>query len=240
MLKAKDFRKRAWDHLGGKWLSNPWSTFAIIALIYLAISAVGGSLSWLGIGAIALFIVSGPLELSMAIISTNVVRGQEIKVEDTFSGFKNMGSALVLWLLNNIFIFLWSLLFIIPGIIKAYSYSMSFYILRDHPEMSQDEARRTSMAMMRGNKWRLFCLDFSFIGWAILCMLTFGILSVWVMPYSMTAHAEFYQSLVDAMPQAAEPASATETPATDNTTETPATETPSEEPPAEPFEDMKG
>lgn len=240
MLKAKDFRKRAWDHLGGKWLGNIWGTFAIIALIYLAISAAGGVLSMALIGFALLIIVSGPLELGFAIVSLNVVRGHGIKVENIFDGFKNMASAIILWLINNIFIFLWTLLLIIPGIVKSYSYSMSFYILRDNPEMSQDEARRTSMAMMSGNKWRLFCLDFSFIGWAILCGLTFGILSVWIIPYHQTARAEFYQSLVDAMPQAAEPASATETPATDNTTETTATETPSEEPPAEPFEDMKG
>ena len=197
MLKARDFRQRAWAHLGGNWLGKIWGTFALITLVYLVIDGVCGGLSWVAIGTAALIIVSGPLELGFAIISTNVVRGNEIKFEEFFDGFKNMGSAILLWLLNTVFIALWSLLLIIPGIIKSYSYSMSFYILRDNPNMSQDEARRTSMAMMHGNKWRLFCLDFSFIGWLILCGLTFGILTFWVLPYMRTAHAEFYQSLLE-------------------------------------------
>ena len=196
MLRAKDFRRRAWAHLGGNWLGNIWGTFAIVTLIYLVIDALGGSLSWALVGLAALIVVSGPLELGLAIISLNVARGVEIKIEQLFDGFKNMAAAIILWLLNNIFIFLWSLLFIIPGIIKSYSYSMSYFILRDNPSMSQDDARSASMAMMYGHKWRLFCLDFSFIGWIILCGLTFGILTFWVFPYIRTAHAEFYQSLL--------------------------------------------
>lgn len=195
MLKAKDFRQRAWEHLGGNWVGNIWGTFAIIMLVLLGVSMVCGGVPV--IGWVASIIITGPLSLGLAIISTNVVRGEEIKIENLFDGFKNMSTSIILWLLNQIFIFLWSLLFIIPGIIKQYSYSMSFFILRDNPTMSQDEARRASMAMMHGNKWRLFCLDFSFIGWIILDGLTLGLLSFWVGPYIQTAHAEFYQSLVD-------------------------------------------
>lgn len=197
MLKAKDFRDRAWNHLGDSWGSKVWGTFALIALVYLAISAACGGLSEIGIGVAATIIVSGPLEMGITTASLNVVRGEELKFENLFDGFKNMGSTLVLWLLNTIFTFLWALLFVIPGIVKAYAYSMSFFILRDNPQMSQSEARRMSIDMMTGNKWRLFCLDFSFIGWGLLCALTFGILSVWVLPYIRTAHAEFYQSLID-------------------------------------------
>ena len=73
---------------------------------------------------------------------------------------------------------------------------MSYYILIDNPGLSANEARKRSMAMMRGNKWRLFCLDFSFIGWIVLCVLTFGILVFWVAPYQEAARAEFYQDLI--------------------------------------------
>ena len=214
MLKAKDFRQRAWAHLGGNWLGKIWGTFAIVTLVCMAINALCSVLSWALVGLAALIVISGPIELGLAIISTNVVRGTEIKTENLFDGFKNnMASAIILWLLNNIFIFLWSLLLVIPGIIKIYSYSMSYFILRDNPAMSQDDARHASMAMMYGNKWRLFCLDFSFIGWIILSGLTFGILSFWVMPYICTAHAEFYQSLLEES-AAANPAPQIET--TDN------------------------
>ena len=218
MLKAKDFRKRAWDHLGGEWLGNVWGTFAVIALLYVVVNSVGGAMSVALIGLAVMIFVSGPLELGMAIVSTNVVRSERIEVEDAFGGFRdNMTTAIILWLLNNIFIFLWSLLLVIPGIVKSYSYSMSFFILRDNPTMNQNEARRRSMEMMKGNKWRLFCLDFSFIGWIILCGLTFGILSFWIIPYMMTARAEFYQSLLgEAVPY------------TENT-----------EPPADPFENTE-
>ena len=197
MLRAKDFRQRAWEHLGGNWVGRTWGIFALVTLVYSAIVGACGGLFIAAVGIAAMIIVSGPLELGLVIISTNVVRGTRIEFENLFDGFKNMGNAIVLWLLNNIFIALWSLLFLIPGIIKKYSYSMSFFILRDNPTMSQSDARRASMAMMRGNKWRLFCLDFSFIGWLILCGLTCGILSFWVNPYMQTAHAEFYQSLLD-------------------------------------------
>ena len=99
-------------------------------------------------------------------------------------------------LLNGIFIFLWTLLFIVPGIIKTYSYRLSYYILADNPSMSATEVRKRSIELMRGNKWRLFCLELSFIGWELLCILTLGILSFWVTPYYNAAIAEFYQSLL--------------------------------------------
>ncbi len=78
----------------------------------------------------------------------------------------------------------------------SYAYSMSWFILADDPNIPANEARKRSIEMMRGNKWRLFCLDFSFIGWILLSILTFGILLFWIMPYMQTARAEFYQDLL--------------------------------------------
>ena len=83
----------------------------------------------------------------------------------------------------------------IPGIIKSYSYAMTMYILADHPEMAPLDAIAESKRIMTGNKWRLFCLDLSFIGWLVLCILTFGILTLWVAPYQQCARAEFYESI---------------------------------------------
>ena len=98
-------------------------------------------------------------------------------------------------ILMSIFTFLWSLLLFIPGIVKAYSYSMTMYVLADHPEMSATDAIAESQRIMQGNKWRLFCLDLSFIGWLFLCALTLGILTLWIAPYQETARAEFYESI---------------------------------------------
>ncbi|MDE6374098.1 MAG: DUF975 family protein, partial [Clostridia bacterium] len=177
-------------------LSGKWGTMVLIALIVSLITGVCGGLSWVGIGAVALLIVTGPLFLGEAMQFLRLIRGQRVDVSKVFDGFKNFGNAFLLSLLNNIFIALWSLLFVIPGIIKSYAYSMSFYILADNPNMDANTARVRSIELMRGNKWRLFCLDFSFIGWYLLCGLTFGILTFWVAPYHMTARTLFYQEIL--------------------------------------------
>lgn len=191
LLKAKDYRQRAWSALSGK-----WGAMAIIALIYMLISVALSGLSAIGIGAIALILVIGPLELGMTKCYIKVARGGVPQISEMFDGFSNFLRAFLLYLINTIFIALWSLLLVIPGIIKSYSYSMSFFILADNPGMDANEARKLSMKMMEGHKWRLFCLDFSFIGWMLLTILTFGILSFWVSPYTGVARAEFYEELL--------------------------------------------
>ena len=98
-------------------------------------------------------------------------------------------------LLTGIFVFLWSLLLVIPGIIKLFSYSMTKYILEEYPELSASEAIDRSRAMMRGHKFDLFWLYLSFIGWAILCVLTAGIGYLWLVPYMETAETAFYEDV---------------------------------------------
>lgn len=190
-MLSKDFRKKAWTALSGK-----WGTFAVIVLIYAIISAICGVLSsFAGIGSLIALLITGPFTVAFALLGIKVIRGEGITVADMFNGFKNLGNTFLLYLTNQIFIFLWSLLLIIPGIIKSFSYSMSYYIMAENPEISASEARKQSIIMMQGNKWRLFCLHFSFIGWYILCGLTFGILYFWVAPYVETATAAFYEDL---------------------------------------------
>lgn len=98
-------------------------------------------------------------------------------------------------LLTVIFIFLWSLLLIIPGIIKGYSYAMTPYILEENPELSANEAIDRSRFMMRGHKFDLFWLQLSFIGWFFLCILTAGIGFLWLEPYYYSAKAAFYEEV---------------------------------------------
>lgn len=199
-MLAKDYRDLARASLGHKWLGNKWGNFAVIALIYILINAAGGATAYFGIGAIVLLIVSGPLEYGVAYTSIKVARGGEPQVNDLFEGFKDLGKPVLLYIINSIFVFLWSLLFIIPGIIKSIEYSMSYLILHDNPSLSANEARQQSMSLMKGNRWRYFCLMFSFIGWLLLCGLTAGILSFWVLPYMRTAQAHFYESLLPPAP----------------------------------------
>ena len=97
--------------------------------------------------------------------------------------------------LMYLFIVLWSLLLIIPGIIKAFSYSMTQFILEENPELSANEAIDHSRAMMKGHKFDLFWLLLSFIGWGILCIFTFGIGYIWLTPYVNTSVAAFYEDV---------------------------------------------
>ena len=97
--------------------------------------------------------------------------------------------------LMSVFVFLWSLLFVIPGIIKAFSYAMTPYILEEHPELTANEAIDHSRAMMKGHKFDLFWLYLSFIGWGILCIPTLGIGTFWLIPYMQTAQASFYEDV---------------------------------------------
>jgi len=101
----------------------------------------------------------------------------------------------VLNLLITLKVIAWSLLFVIPGIVAAYRYSMATYIMAENPGMQATEAIERSKALMDGRKGDLFCLDLSFIGWAILASITFGIGYLWLIPYIYTAYAAFYETL---------------------------------------------
>ena len=95
----------------------------------------------------------------------------------------------------NIFIFLWTLLLIVPGIIMSYAYAMTPYIMKDNPEMGAMECIKKSKAMMNGYKWKLFLLDLGFIGWILLACITFGIYGLWLTPWMQTSRAKFYEEL---------------------------------------------
>lgn len=112
-------------------------------------------------------------------------------------GFKNNYMNMVgVMFLRTLYTFLWSLLFIIPGIIKSYEYRMIPYIMAENPDISSEEAFRISKEMMDGNKWDAFVLDLSFIGWDLLSILTCGILSIfYVNPYRYATNAELYLEL---------------------------------------------
>lgn len=182
---ARDYRHAAWNKLSGN-----WSTVVVAYLIY---SLLLGVLSYTGIGSLLL---SGVLAIGMCVITLQISRLGKSGIESIFDGFrKGLGNNIVAGILVQIFTFLWTLLFIIPGIVKSYSYAMTYYILADNPDMAPTDAITESRKMMDGNKWRLFCLDLSFIGWYLLSILTLGILALWISPYNMMARAEFYESL---------------------------------------------
>lgn len=140
-------------------------------------------------------VLSPGLSLSMVMIYLNLTYGDEPKLEDLLGGVKMLGKAWCLSLLIGIFTFLWALLLYIPGIIKALSYSMSYYILADNPDMTAREALNESKRITQGHKGEIFVLGLSFIGWILLTAVTLGIAGIYTVPYMQTTMANFYQSI---------------------------------------------
>ena len=162
----------------------------VIALITALIGGILGAVP--GIGSIASFVITPVLSLAMCAIYLNLVNGQKPEIGDLFSKFNQLVPALVANLLVALFTALWMLLLIIPGIIKSISYSMTFYILAENPELSGIEAINRSKAMMEGHKMEYFILQLSFIGWILLGAITLGIAYIWVLPYMQATTTNFY------------------------------------------------
>lgn len=198
MKYAADFRAIARDALRGKWLVAVLTGF-VASLMGACIATGGGSGSsgsssastqlsdlhaprflftffvilvflavvWL----MVTIVIGGAGKLGYATFNLKLVDHEEAVFSDLFSQFHRLGAGFCMNFLMGLFTFLWSLLFVIPGIIKSFSYAMTPYILAEHPEMTATEAITESRRIMAGNKWRLFCLGFSFIGWNLLCSL---------------------------------------------------------------------
>lgn len=205
MVQNSILRENARKQLGGNIFANAWLMVMVACLIYSAIVSIA---SFFVVG----IIIAGPMLYGLARITVNRVYGQEkVDLGDLFKGFTdNFAQTLLLGLLQSIFVFLWSLLFLIPGIVKSYSYSMAFYIMQDDPSKDWKACLDESKAMMVGHKWQLFCLDFSFLGWIILGALCCGIGVIFVTPYMQTARANFYMALKASVSNGADSAPAAE------------------------------
>lgn len=119
---------------------------------------------------IAMIVISGAGKLGYATFNLKLVDGKQPRISDLFSQFHRLGDGFCMNFLQGLFVALWTLLFVIPGIVKQYSYAMTPYILAENPGMTATEAITQSRYVMKGNKFRLFCLGFSFIGWELLCV----------------------------------------------------------------------
>ena len=148
-----------------------------------------------GILGIVRFIVGGPVKLGYCRFLLKMQDGEDAQVGVLFSRFDRFGDGFCLELLTSLYIMLWSLLFIIPGLVKAYAYAMAPFILEENPNMTPSEAIKASRELMDGHKFDLFCLHWSFFGWALLSVLTLGIGSLWLNPYMNAATAAFYRSI---------------------------------------------
>lgn len=169
-----------------------------ILLVLLIVLVVYGLLAVMsGVGAIVSFIIAGSISLSFASIFLNVLKGKKPVAKDLIFGFQdeNLLRGLFAFLRYEIFTLLWTLLLIVPGIIKSISYSQMFYLMAENPKMTAGEAQAKSMKIMEGHKWDYFILQLSFIPWHLLSIVTFGIAEIYVTPYVSTTNAAFYKKI---------------------------------------------
>ena len=211
MKTNTEYKSEALAALKGNWPQAVLATFIVGAVCILVwtpyywqyakllenatdIEALSGSTVWWLIGFAAMMLVGGPLIVGMVNAFKNLlVRGENRLVDAEFKiAFGNWLHHFWGYFLKYFFVLLWSLLFLIPGIIKSLAYAMTNYILVDYPELSANKAIDLSQEMMKGHKYDLFYLYLSFIGWYFLSILTLGIGYLWLMPYIQSAQSSFY------------------------------------------------
>lgn len=198
-MTRAEIKELAKEKLGGSIFSNQWLFALLACLIVGVISTVVASFAGIGFG--LTIIIAGPLMYGMAHLFLNQVRtGEQMKLSGIFKGFKDdFAQTLLLGLLMTVFISLWSLLLVIPGIIMAYAYSMAFYIKVDHPEYTWKMCLSESKKLTEGHKAELFVLDLSFIGWYFVGSLCLGIGTLWVEPYHEASRALYYEEFKKAL-----------------------------------------
>ena len=208
MQLNSELRAQARERLEGQ-----WGTFVLMTFLMLVIQTilqipgyigslleilspenVLASLSFSNISNI-LSLLALPLSWGLTVSLLRNHREESVDLENLFDGFRGGRYTRVFCalFLVNLFTFLWALLLIIPGIMKAFSYALTPYILLDEPELTARQAITRSCEIMQGRRWKLFCLSLSFIGWGILSLLTFGIGFLWLAPYMNASVAAFYE-----------------------------------------------
>ena len=148
-----------------------------------------------GLLGIVSFILGGTVELGYAKFLLKQYDRKELQFSDLFSQFERFGTGFAQKFLRTLYTVLWTMLFVIPGIVKSLSYAMTPFILNDHPEMTASEAIKASQKLMDGHKMDLFILGLTFIGWEILACLTMGIGFLFLNPYMNAAYAAFYRNI---------------------------------------------
>lgn len=194
-MTRQELKFRAKERLGNNIFDHNWLMALVVVLIFGAITGVISTIP--GIGAVASILVTGPITYGVLRLFLKQARdGMEMNIADMFCGFQDcFADSFLIGLLTALFSVLWSLLFVVPGIIKYYSYSMAYYIKADNPELTANQCIKASMALMEGHKMDLFILDLSFIGWYIVGSLCLGVGTLWVAPYHQATRAQFYESI---------------------------------------------
>lgn len=173
-------------------LSGKWNSLIPAFLIVIALSCLG-MIPKIGLFISLLF--TGPLTVGAAYFSLKFIRDKNPKTGDVLEGFNHFGKSLGTYLLMALFILLWTLLLIVPGIMKAFSYAMVFFIRADEPDLGMKASLKKSEAMMKGWRLKYFLFCCRFIGWGLLALCTAGIGFLWLMPYFYISLAGFYEDV---------------------------------------------
>lgn len=190
-MNRAELKRKAKESLKGKY----GSAIGII-IIFMLISIIASACSAIPyVGFIIPVLVSCIIGFGYLRFFLKISRGENVSVNELWSCANMWWLYFIISICTGFFVFAWSLLLYIPGIIAAYRYRMALYIALDNPSISGLDAIRQSKEMMKGHKWELFVLDLSFIGWFLLCGLTFGLLLFYVIPYMGVTVANFYNSL---------------------------------------------
>lgn len=213
-MLASDFRGWARERLSGHWGAAVGVAF-VGSLLGGGVDALSGTMeiSYEGeigfvdaiprevwammvtitlVTALLALVIGGAIRLGICTFNLNLFHRREARFMDLFSNFDRLGRGFGMQFVMGFFVFLWSLLFVIPGIIASYRYAMVPYLMAEFPELRIMDAMDESKRLMAGNKWRLFCLQISYIGWAFLSLLTGGIGNLWLVPYQYAGDTAFY------------------------------------------------
>ena len=210
MIDIKNIKARSRDTLEHRLFGYLWGTLVVCSLAYgvlvglpSLISSVVSRLS-VALGTLIGFplflvslVISGPLTYGLCRIFHKVTLGEKrVDMKDLFCGFREeLGESFLLGLMRSLYIFLWSLLLIVPGIVKSYSYSMAFFIQQESKDKTWRACLDESKMLTDGYKGKLFLMDLSFIGWYIVGLLCLGVGVLWVEVYHTEARAHFYEDL---------------------------------------------
>ncbi|MBO4989355.1 MAG: DUF975 family protein [Clostridia bacterium] len=188
-----EIKEKAKAQLGGKIFGSKWLIALVVDLIVTVILGAGAGVT-LGL---LIIVLTGVMNYGHAYVYLKNARdGEQMEIGDVFKGFNSdFGDLFLLGFMQSLFIALWSILLVVPGIVKSYSYAMAYYLKVDHPEMNWKDCITESRNLMQGHKWELFVLDLSFIGWYIVGALCLGVGTLWVSPYHNSARALFYESI---------------------------------------------
>ena len=178
---------------------------ALLGIMFAISFALGLVIGFLGLeenlastlADLCYLLISCALGFGMTSYFLKISRNEPVTYNELFSKTNMFVSYLSISLLVGLFTFLWTLAFIIPGIIAALSYSMVFFVKLDNPDMGAMDVLKKSKQIMSGHKMDLFVLGLSFLGWTILGVFTLGILYLWLIPYMQVTYANFYNSIKD-------------------------------------------